>query len=120
MMVEWINAAGGRAYERTIGTFSPRGEPRKDGSGRHDTTMHEGPWAWCPQTHPQGGTAAYNVAVVGVTHKDGFKGATARAEKKKHEHYNSHKKKCRDEGNTDSRLAVELIPSTRNYWGSRE
>ena len=23
MMVEWINAAGGRAYERTIGTFHP-------------------------------------------------------------------------------------------------
>ena len=35
MMVEWINAAGGRAHERTIGTFIPRGEPRKDGSGRH-------------------------------------------------------------------------------------
>ena len=32
LMVEWINAAGGRAHERTIGTFPPRGEPRKDGS----------------------------------------------------------------------------------------
>jgi hypothetical protein len=39
------------------------------------------------------------VVVVGVTHKDGFKGAaTAKAGKKKQEHYNSHKKKCRDEG----------------------
>jgi hypothetical protein len=28
----------------------------------------------------------------------------------KQEHYNSHKKKCRDEVNTDSRLDVELIP----------
>jgi hypothetical protein len=84
MMVEWINAAGGRAHERTIGTFPPRGEPRKDGSGRHDTTMH----VVTPDlvsTNPQGGTTAYDVVVVGVTHKDGFKGAAAaRAEKKKY------------------------------------
>ena len=40
MMVELINAAGGRAHERTIGTFPPRGELRKDDSGRHDTTIH--------------------------------------------------------------------------------
>ena len=32
MMVEWMNAAGGRAHERTIDTFPLRGEPRKDGS----------------------------------------------------------------------------------------
>jgi hypothetical protein len=65
-------------------------------------------------TNPQGGTAAYGVVVEGVTHKDGFKGAAAaKAEKKKQEHYDNHKKKCRaarDEGNTDSRLDVELIP----------
>ena len=71
MMVEWINAAGGGAHERTIGTFPPRGEPRKDGSGRHDTTVH----VVTPDlvsTNPQGGTTAYDVVVVGVTHKDGF------------------------------------------------
>jgi hypothetical protein len=34
-------------------------------------------------TNPQGGTTAYDVVVVRVTHKDGFKGAAAaRAEKK--------------------------------------
>jgi hypothetical protein len=34
-------------------------------------------------TNPQGGTTAYDVVVVGVTHKDGFKGAAAaRAENK--------------------------------------
>ena len=50
-------------------------------------------------TNPLGGTTAYDVVVVGVTHKDGFKGAAAaRAEKKKHEHYNYHKRKCNDEG----------------------
>ena len=118
LMVEWINAAGGRAHERTIGTFPPRGEPRKDGSGRHDTTMH----VVTPDlvsTNPQGGTTAYDVVVVGVTHKDGFKGAAAaKAERKKHEHYNSHKKKCRDEGNTDSRLDVELIPLAMEVTGA--
>ncbi len=76
MVVEWINAAGGRAHERTIGTFPPRGEPRKDNSGRHDTTVH----VVTPDlvsTNPQGGTTAYDVVVVGVAHKDGFKGAAA-------------------------------------------
>ena len=110
MMVEWINAAGGRAHERTIGTFPPRGGARRDGSGRHDTTMH----VVTPDlvsTNPQGGVTAYDVVVVGVTHKDGFKGAAAtRAEQKTHEHYNNHKKNCRDKGNSDSRLDVELIP----------
>jgi hypothetical protein len=34
-------------------------------------------------TNPQEGTMTYDVVVVGVTHKDGFKGApAARAEKK--------------------------------------
>jgi hypothetical protein len=57
--------------------------------------------------------------VVGVTHKDGFKGAAvARAEKKNHEHYNNHKKKCRDERNTDSRLDVELIPLALEVTGA--
>ena len=70
-------------------------------------------------TNPQGGTTAYSVVVVGVTHKDGFKGAAAaRAEKKKHEHYNYHKRKCRDEGNTDSRLDVELIPLALEATGT--
>ena len=32
------------------------------------------------------------------------------AEMKKDEHYNNHKSKCRNEGNTDSRLDVELTP----------
>ena len=69
--------------------------------------------------NPQGETAAYYVVVVGVTHKDGFKGAaSARAEKKKHEHYNNHKRKCRDEGNTDSRLDVELIPLALEATGA--
>jgi hypothetical protein len=59
------------------------------------------------------------VVVVGVTHKDGFKGAAAaRAEKKKHEHYNNHKKKCRDECNTDSRLDVELNPLALEVTGA--
>ena len=59
------------------------------------------------------------MVVVGVTHKDGFKGAAAaRAEKKKHEHYNNHKRKCRDEGNTDSRLDVELIPLALEATGT--
>ena len=59
----------------------------------------------------QGGTTAYDVVVVGATHRDGFKGAAAaRAETKKHEHYNNHRRRCRDEGNTDSQLDVELIP----------
>ena len=118
MMVEWINAAGGRAHERTVGTFPPRGEPRRDGSGRHDTTLH----VVTPDlvsTNPQGGATAYDVVVVGVTHKDGFKGAAAaRAEQKKHEHYNNHKKKCRDEGNLDARLDVELIPLALEVTGA--
>jgi hypothetical protein len=59
-------------------------------------------------TNPQGCTTAYDVVVVGVTHKDRFKGAAAaKAEKKKQEHYNSHKKTCRDEGKTDP-LALEV------------
>jgi hypothetical protein len=72
-------------------------------------------------TNPQGGTTAYDVVVVGVTHthKDGFKGAAAaRVEKKNHEHYNNHKKKCRDEGNTDSRLDVELFPLALEATGA--
>jgi hypothetical protein len=70
-------------------------------------------------TNPQGGTTAYDVVVVGVTHKDGFKGAAAaKAEKKKQEHYNSHKKKHRDERNTDSRLDVELIPLALEVTGA--
>ena len=108
----------GRAHERTIGTFPPRGEPRKDNSGRHDTTVH----VVTPDlvsTNPQGGTTAYDVVVVGVTHKDGFKGAAAaRAEKKKHEHYNNHKSKCRKEWNTDSRLDVELVPLALEVAGA--
>ena len=96
-MVEWINAAGGRAHGRNIGIFPPRGDPRKDGSGRHDTMVHVVTTDQV-STNPQGGTTAYDVVVVGVTHKDGFKGAAAtRAEKKKHEHYNNHKRKCSDE-----------------------
>ena len=56
---------------------------------------------------------------MGVTHTDGFKGAAAaRAEKKKHEHYNNPKRKCRDEGNTDSRLDVELIPLALEATGA--
>ena len=59
------------------------------------------------------------MVVVGVTHKHSFKGAAAaRAEKKKHEHYNSHKRKCRDEENTDSRLDVELIPLALEATGA--
>jgi hypothetical protein len=70
-------------------------------------------------TNPQGGTTAYDVVVVGVTHKDGFKGAAAaKSEKKKQGHYNSHKKKCRDEGNTDSRLDVELISLALEVTGA--
>ena len=70
-------------------------------------------------TKPQGGTTAYDVIVVGVTHKDGFKGAAAaRAKKKKHEHHNNYKKKCRDEGKKDSRLAVELIPLALEATGA--
>ena len=64
MMVEWINAAGDRAHEKSIGTFPPRGEPRKDGSRRHNTTMH----VVAPDlvsVNPQGGTTAYDVVVVG-------------------------------------------------------
>jgi hypothetical protein len=54
---------------------------------------------------------AYGVVVVGVTHKEGYKVAAAtRAEKTRHEHNKNHKKKCRDGGNTDSKLDVELIP----------
>ena len=114
----WINAAGGRAHERTIGTFPPRGEPRKDGSGRHDTMMH----VVTPDLvsiNPQGGTTANGVVVVGVTHKDGFKGAAAaRAEKKNPKHCNNHKRKCRNEGNTDARLDVELIPLALEATGA--
>jgi hypothetical protein len=70
-------------------------------------------------TNPKGGTTAYDVVVVGVTHKDGFKGAAAaKAEKKKQEHYDSHNKKCRDEGNTDSRLDVEFIPLALEVTGA--
>ena len=59
------------------------------------------------------------MVVVGVTHKDGFKGAAAaRAEKKKHEHYNNHKSKCRNEGNADSRLDVELTPLALEVTGA--
>ena len=59
------------------------------------------------------------MVVVGVTHKDGYKGAAAsRAEREeKHEHYNSHKRNCRDEGNIDSRLHAELIPLVLEVTG---
>ena len=58
------------------------------------------------------------MVVVGVTHNDGFKGAAAaRAEREKHEHYNNHKKKCRNEGNLDARLDVELIPLALEVTG---
>ena len=72
-------------------------------------------------TNPQGGTTACDVVVVGSHIKTGlkFKGAAAaRAEKKKHEHYNNHKRKCRDEGNTDSRLDVEPIPLALEATGA--
>ena len=65
-------------------------------------------------TNPPGG-----VVVEGVTHRDGFKGAAAaRSDKKKHEHYNNHKRKCRDEGNTESQLDVELIPLALEATGA--
>ena len=105
------------------GTFPPREEPKKDGSGLYDTMVHV-PVVVIPDlvsTNQQEGTTVYDVVVVGVTHKDGFKGAAAaRAEKKKHEHFNNHKRKCRDEENTYSRLDVELIPSTGSYGRSGE
>ena len=41
-----------------------------------------------------------------------------RCQKKKHEHYNNHKRKCIDEGNTDSRLDVELIPLALEATGA--
>jgi hypothetical protein len=119
MMVEWINAAGGRAHERTIGTFSPRGEPRKHGSGWHDTTMH----VVTPDLvskNPQGGTTAYDVVVVGVTHKDGFKGsAAARAETKNTSTTTTTRESAETkEANTDSRLDVGLIPLALEATGA--
>ena len=43
---------------------------------------------------------------------------TDRTKGGKHEHYNNHKKKCRDEGNLDARLDVELIPLALEVTGA--
>ena len=63
---------------------------------------------------------AYDVVVVGFTHRNGSRGAAAtRAGKKKHEHYNNHKGKCKDKGRLTARrgahpLALEATGAVGN------
>jgi hypothetical protein len=63
---------------RCSNTNSPRGEPRKNDSGWHDTTVHVAT-PDLVSTNPQRGTTAYDVVVVGVTHRDGFRGAARKS-----------------------------------------
>ena len=60
------------------------------------------------------------MVAVGVTHKDGFKGATAtRAEKKKQARaLQQSQGKVQRKGNTDSRLDVELFPLALEATGA--
>ena len=76
-------------------------------------------------TNPQGGTTAYDVVVVGVTHKDGYEGAAAaRAEKKKHEHYKTTTKESAEMKETLTQgLKLNLSPwhwkPRAQQWGAK-
>ena len=110
VVVEWINAAGYRAHERTIGAYPPRGNNRKDGTGRQVITES----VVTPDiaaTDTRGQQTYYDMVITGVTQADGFRGsAAARAEKRKNQHYEGHIQACRKAGSTDKRLDIEMVP----------